>query len=180
MAPKGISEFPWSLGWSALHTHSLAMRWNDGAISHTVHHQHSAAPHMTSRDNLWDRVFLAWRCDMLPGNNEPRKLHTSMKARQERMRNNTYWVDLWNLCNNVSDQELGKTECVFHKMRQCLSTPWSPKYRHSVAKSISVIPAFLCSPPHSSVCRRDPCISTAAKCIIVTGSLQECLRGCGV
>ena len=27
---------------------------------------------------------------------------------------------------------------------------------------------------------RDRCAKTSAKCILVTGSLQECLRGCGV
>jgi hypothetical protein len=38
------------------------------------------------------------------------------------------------------DQEVGKIECVFRKMRWCLSTPGSHKYILPVAESISGIP----------------------------------------
>jgi len=60
------------------------------------------------------------------------------------------------------DLELTPSTCI-HRVQHTLSTAYT---KYSIPKNVC-LPFILMS-------------TTSAKCILVTGSLQECLRGCGV
>ena len=114
-------------------------------VSHTLSHWIVSykRSHVREKERFWleEHRKRLRGCDRLPGGDEPHKLHGSMKARQECLRNHTHCVDLWKLGKSAWDQELRKIQCVFRcLMRWCLSTPGSPIYILPVAQSISAIP----------------------------------------
>jgi len=79
--------------------------------------------------------------------------------------------DRENPCNYVDPDEM--------KMRGCLSTPWSPKYVLSVARSTSVTPVSLYTRRRSLKMYVKAMIERVERCIWRPGlsNLRDALRG---